>query len=161
SLPTTTAVTFTGVGTLDLNGISQTVASLSSAISGSQVTLGSGTLTTGDSTNTTFAGSISGTGGLVKQGSGVFTLSGSNSYSGTTTVNAGTLLVNGTHTGGGLYTIGDGSGTDILGGNGTINAAVNIAANGVLSPGNSPGILTINGNVSLAGSLQVELQGTT
>ena len=161
NLPTTTAVSFTGAGTLNLNNVNQTIASLASAVGGSQVTLGSATLTTGDSSNTSFAGSISGSGALVKQGSGTFTLAGNNSYAGTTAVNAGTLLVNGTHTGGGLYTVGDGTGTDILGGNVTINAAINVAANGVLAPGNSPGILTANGNVSIAGSLSVELQGST
>ncbi|MHB1183770.1 MAG: YDG domain-containing protein [Desulfobulbia bacterium] len=49
-------------------------------------------LTTGDASDTTFAGVMSGPGGnLSKQGAGIFTLSGLNTYTGLTTVNAGTL----------------------------------------------------------------------
>ncbi|WDA40192.1 autotransporter-associated beta strand repeat-containing protein [Erythrobacter sp. BLCC-B19] len=47
----------------------------------------------GDDTSSTFAGVISGSGGVVKQGTGTFTLSGVNTYTGTTFVNAGTLVV--------------------------------------------------------------------
>jgi fibronectin-binding autotransporter adhesin len=42
-----------------------------------------------------FAGSISGTGALLKSGSGTLVLSGSNSYTGATTVNQGTIVVGG------------------------------------------------------------------
>ncbi len=38
---------------------------------------------------------ISGTGGLTKQGAGIFTLSGTNTYTGDTTVSAGTLELSG------------------------------------------------------------------
>ena len=48
-------------------------------------------LTTGDATNNGFSGNISGTGGLTKQGSSTMELTGSNTYTGVTTVNAGTL----------------------------------------------------------------------
>ena len=41
--------------------------------------------------NGTYAGVMGGTGGLVKSGTGILTLSGANTYSGGTTVNAGTL----------------------------------------------------------------------
>ena len=54
--------------------------------------LNGATLTTGGAnTADTYAGIISGAGGLVKQGTGVFTLTGANTYSGGATVNAGTL----------------------------------------------------------------------
>src|SRR5262249_11416465 len=49
-------------------------------------------LTAGDSTNTTFAGSISGGGSLTKTGSGSLTLSGANTYTGATQVLAGSLI---------------------------------------------------------------------
>ncbi len=91
-LPTTTAVNITGSGaTLDLNGICQTIGSLS-GVAGSSVLLGSGVLTTGgNNTSTTFSGIISGSGGLTKTGSGIFTISGANTYGGTTTISSGVL----------------------------------------------------------------------
>jgi autotransporter-associated beta strand protein len=45
--------------------------------------------------NTTYAGVISGSGSITKIGTGAFTLSGVNTYSGGTTVNAGTLNLSG------------------------------------------------------------------
>ena len=93
----TGAVTLANVSgaNLDLNGYSQTIASLSGGgHNGGNVELNDGaTLTTGDSTDTIYRGQISGDGSLVKQGDGTFTLTGNNSYTGGTTVNAGTLFV--------------------------------------------------------------------
>ncbi|NCW28608.1 MAG: hypothetical protein EBV83_10040, partial [Verrucomicrobia bacterium] len=69
-------------------------------ITASKVTLGTNTLITGgDNTSTTFAGVISGTGGsLTKAGNGTMTLTGSsNSYTGTTTVSEGTLVISKTN----------------------------------------------------------------
>jgi autotransporter-associated beta strand protein len=75
--------------TLNLASFNQTIGSLAGAGS---VALGSATLTSGtDNTSTTFAGTISGTGGLTKVGNGTLTLSGANTYSGGTTLAAGTL----------------------------------------------------------------------
>lgn len=81
---------------LDLNNFDQTIGSLSGGGStGGNVTLGSGTLTTGGlNTSTTFAGSITGSGGLVKIGTGTQTLTAVNSI-GATTVNGGTLDIEG------------------------------------------------------------------
>ena len=77
---------------LDLNNFNQTIGSLAGA---GNVTLGSATLTAGgDNTSTTFSGVISGGGGLAKTGTGTVTLTGANSYSGGTTVSAGTLQGN-------------------------------------------------------------------
>ena len=102
-LPTGTAVTlanFSGA-TLDLNSFNQTIGSLAGGgTAGGNVTLGVGTLTVGNATNTAFAGIISGLGGLTKAGSGNQTLSGANSYAGLTTVNGkdGVLTLTGTST---------------------------------------------------------------
>lgn len=59
--------------------------------------LGSGTTTLGANTLTltnasgTYSGAINGTGGLTKQGAGTYILSGTNAYTGTTTISGGTL----------------------------------------------------------------------
>jgi fibronectin-binding autotransporter adhesin len=102
-LPGTTPVTITGGGTFDLNGANQTIGSLTSSDPTTQVTLGGAALTTGnDNTNTIFAGTISGPGNLAKIGSGVFTLTGPNSYTGTTTVSGGTLQIGNGGSGGSI-----------------------------------------------------------
>ncbi|MCX7421143.1 MAG: autotransporter-associated beta strand repeat-containing protein, partial [Planctomycetia bacterium] len=77
----------------------ETIGSLSGGgTTGGNVALGANTLTTGDATNTTFSGVISGVGGsLVKQGAGTFTLSGDNTYTGSTTIDAGRLTLQGTY----------------------------------------------------------------
>jgi autotransporter-associated beta strand protein len=87
-------------GTLDLAGFNQTIDSLSGT--GGIVTNSGATnvtLTTGnDSTSTTYGGSIrngTSTVSLFKVGSGTFTLSGNNSYTGATTVFSGTLALAG------------------------------------------------------------------
>jgi len=94
TLPPTTPVTISQGATLDLTNVTQTIGSLSSTDGlGSKVLLGSGALTVGDATSTTFDGAISGLGGsLLKQGTGTLVLSGSNSYAGGTTVNGGELV---------------------------------------------------------------------
>ncbi|HTU10045.1 MAG TPA: autotransporter domain-containing protein [Allosphingosinicella sp.] len=88
-----------------------------------------------------YAGIISGSGGLIKQGGGTLTLTGASTFTGATNVSAGTLLVNGSLTGG--VTVANGA---TLGGTGSVGAT---AVNGTLSPGGSGAIstLTINGNL--------------
>ncbi len=61
------------------------------------VSMGSGNLTLNTTTSTTFSGSIGGTGALVVQGTGTQILTGTNNYSGGTTV-AGTATLQGTTT---------------------------------------------------------------
>ncbi|MBE1526356.1 fibronectin-binding autotransporter adhesin [Sphingopyxis sp. OAS728] len=97
----------------------------------------------------TFAGLISGSGGVDQNGSGTTILTGSNSYSGTTSVSAGTLLVNGDQSAAtGATNVGAGAtlgGTGIIGGNMFVNSGATLA------PGaGAPGTLTINGNLALA-----------
>lgn len=90
TLPTTTALVLNSGSVFDLAGYNQTIAT----VTGSGGTaLGSGTLTVGDSTNFTYGGVISGTGSLVKQGSGTMVLSVTSTYTGGTFVNAGTLQI--------------------------------------------------------------------
>jgi autotransporter-associated beta strand protein len=82
---------------LDLNGADETIGSLAGGgVTGGNVTLGAATLTAGgNNTSTTYSGTLSGTGGLVKAGTGTLILAGANTYSGDTTVSAGTLGVAG------------------------------------------------------------------
>ncbi|MGD0381976.1 MAG: autotransporter-associated beta strand repeat-containing protein [Thermoguttaceae bacterium] len=94
ALPSATAVNISGSGaTLDLNNFGQTIGSLA-GVTGSSVLLGSATLTLGgNGTSTTFSGIISGSGGLIKNGGGVFTLKGANTYAGTTTISYGAIKI--------------------------------------------------------------------
>ena len=92
----------TAGATLDLNNFNTQIGSLTGGgTTGGNVTLGSATLTVGanNTTPAAYAGVISGTGRLTKIGTGTLTLTGANTYTGPTAVNAGTLLVNGTSSG--------------------------------------------------------------
>jgi len=139
-LPTGTALTLANTAgvTFDLNARNQIIGSLSGGgLTGGTVDLSGHTLTVGDSTSTTFAGVLIANGGrLSKVGTGTLTLTGTNSYTGGTTVGAGALFVNntaGSGTGTGNVAVTN-SGT-ILGGSGTITGAVSVAAGAKLSPG--------------------------
>ena len=89
--------------------------------------LGSNTLTVGIAGgNTTFAGSINGTGGnLVKDTNSTQVLSGTNAYTGTTTVSGGTLEVQGSLSGTTAVTVNT-SGTLLL--NSAASPIINTAA---------------------------------
>src|SRR5208282_572531 len=76
-------------GTLDLNNFNLTMSSLNGT--GGVVNLGSAALTINNTGSNVYSGIIQGTGSLTKIGAGVLTLSGNNSYTGGTTVVAGTL----------------------------------------------------------------------
>ena len=91
-LPSTTDVTIASGATLDVNGMTQTIASLSGP-TGANVALGAGQLTVSSANSTQFSGAISGSGSLIKAGTGALTLAGANSYAGPTTVNGGTLRI--------------------------------------------------------------------
>ncbi len=104
-IPDSSAVSLkTGDATLDLNGNSETIGSLT-GVSGSKVTLVGGTLTTGGNNgSTSFAGTVSGSGSLVKNGTGTMVLGSMNSFTGTMTVAGGgiTLAIGASQTVGGL-----------------------------------------------------------
>jgi len=139
---------------LEPGGSNETIASLSGGAA-SHVYLEGGILTIGDSTDTTYAGSIidfgAGGGGIVKQGTGKLTLTGTNTYTGATVVNAGTLDVNGSIAGTGITVNLFGT----LKGSGTL-PALNLA--GTVAPGNSIGTLNGTSFNFLSGStLQNEL----
>jgi fibronectin-binding autotransporter adhesin len=116
--------------------------------------LNNGTLVFNRSDTYTFAGLISGTGGVDQIGGGITVLTGTNIYSGATSVQSGSLIVNGDQSGAaGLTSIASGA---TLGGIGTIGGDVAVADGGAVDPGDLgivPGTLTINGALALeAGS---------
>ena len=131
--------------TLDLNNFSQTIGSLAGA---GHITLGTATLTTGgNNTSTTFSGTMSGSGGFTKEGTGMQTFSGTQDHFGATTVNAGTLVVNGSLTNSSTVVNGGGA----FGGIGNVQ---DITVNGgVFAPGNGTAgsQMTVAGNVNFAG----------
>ncbi len=109
-----------------------------------------------DNSSTTFSGVISGTGDFYKEGSGTMTLSGNNTYTGSTRIAGGKLLVNGSQPQSPVIV----GAVGILGGSGTVGN-INNTVGGVVSPGSSPGILT-SSNVVLSGAssdFTVELAG--
>lgn len=147
ALPSGSAFTVATAAFLDLNGFNAVTGSLAGA---GTVTNGGATaiaLTSGgNNTSTVFSGVIqNGVNAMsfVKNGTGNLDLSGTNTYTGATTVNAGTLSVNGSTATSSLTTINAGG---TLGGNGTVgNTTIN---GGALAPGNSIGTLTVQGNLT-------------
>ena len=170
-LPTGTVVSFgssgDNLGTLDLNGRSQQVAGLVSKLGTStaatkntvtsavaatlDINVAEGTTRSYGDGTTQNSGVITGLLGLTKSGLGTQVLGDANTYSGTTTVNAGTLAVNGSITSssavvnGGLLNV-NGTAANVtlnsggsLGGSGKVGA---ITGAGTVGPGNSPGLLT-------------------
>jgi len=116
--------------------------------------------TDGSNTYTTFTGNFSGAAAhnLTKVGTGTFTLANTvtSAWTGTTTVTAGTLLINGSTATGSAVTVASGA---TLGGNGTVGG--NTVINGTLAPGNSPGLLTFSGNLTLNGTTALQVTGLT
>jgi autotransporter-associated beta strand protein len=94
---------------------------------------------------------------VTKLGEGTLALTGTNTHTGLTSVDGGTLLVDGSIAGD--VTVAAGA---VLSGRGSIGR-LTVASGGVFSPGASPGILTIAGDLELAAgsTYLVDLAGTT
>ncbi len=156
----TGAVVVNPGATLQL-GSNETIGSLAGA---GNVALGTSTLSTGVSnTDTVFAGSLGGAGALVKQGSGIFTLSGSNVHTGGSTVNAGTLAVSG---GAALADSGpvnvNGGTLDLSGGSETVGAVTLTSGsigNGTLVSDVSYTMLSGTATANLQGAAALSKQG--
>ena len=168
----------TGSGTLNLNGGTLLVnGAITNGTGSGSINFNGGTLKAGVSSTTflngltsatvasggaiidTSANSITigqalqdGGGALVKLGSGTLTLSGTNIYSGSTTVSNGTLLVNGVVAGAVNVTAGT-----VLGGNGSVSGVANV--NGTIEAGTSTslGTLTLGSSPVLGGKVVVKL----
>ncbi|MGH8055350.1 MAG: autotransporter domain-containing protein [Stenotrophomonas sp.] len=169
------AATHTG-GTLITNGTLQIGNGGSTGALGGDV-VNNATLAFNRNTLLTVAGDISGSGAVQQRGSGTTLLTGNNIYTGTTSVDAGTLEVNGSLLGMGAVSVGDGG---TLAGSGTIAGAVTIHDGGtlqllrggtlhtgalslgadaqvtaILGLPSSTALVAVNGDLALNGSLNV------
>jgi autotransporter-associated beta strand protein len=127
-----------------------------------KVNLGTGTsLTVSNDVSCAFTGVISGPGAFNKRGTALMQLTGDNTYTGTTTISAGTLQIDGSQL---LSLVSVGNGR--LQGSGTVGEIDMSTSSAVVAPGASPGIFT-SGNItpvggnSARGSLEIELNGST
>jgi autotransporter-associated beta strand protein len=117
-----------------------------------------------------------GGGGLTKNGAGILTLGGVNTYTGVTDVNTGTLALGAAGSIANSVTINIDAGATLdvssvsawslatsqaLTGNGTVNGSATIASGATLSPGNSVGELTFNNDLTLLGTTEMEIQDGT
>ncbi|XHR30550.1 MAG: beta strand repeat-containing protein [Chthoniobacteraceae bacterium] len=126
--------------TLDLAGYSNIVGGLNGGGSiGGNVTLGSGTLTIASTATGSYAGIISGSGGIIKSGAYTQILSGSNIYDGVTTVS------------------GSGSILSITNANALGSTVGNTVVTG--SSGNAA-TLKISGNITVAEALTISGEGS-
>jgi fibronectin-binding autotransporter adhesin len=92
---------------------------------------------------------------FIKSGTNTLALSNIETYTGPTTVSAGTLQVNGQLNASSVVTVRSNS---TLSGTGTINGPITINAGGALAPGAaSIGTLTVNNNLTLAGNVNVRV----
>src|SRR5438132_7182680 len=120
------ALTVTAPATLDLNGFDQELAS----ISGTGTITDTGvqaTLTVNNAAAHTFGGLLAGNLALTKINTGTLTLTANNTYSGPTTINAGSLLINGAQPNSTVFAFAPGT----LGGTGTtgpVNAGIDSPA---------------------------------
>jgi len=114
----------------------KTIKALNGVNASSRVILGSSTLTIGTSGQEdgsgTFAGVISGTGGITKTGSDILILTGNNTYTGTTNIEQGLLYV------------GYGANTGSIAGNIVNNSVLSIARSNAYT---YPGVISGSGRV--------------
>jgi autotransporter-associated beta strand protein len=122
-----------------------------------------------------FGGTLAGTGSLTKSGMGVLTLSGTNLYSGPTVIGSGTIALTGltSMASSPLLTLGSSGVLDVRGrtdrtltlgatqtlaGAGTVQGRLVASAGSLIEPGvNGLGVLTVQSNVTLAGTVIIEL----
>ncbi|MBL9161668.1 MAG: autotransporter-associated beta strand repeat-containing protein [Planctomycetaceae bacterium] len=159
------AVGFGASGTLDLFGQSVVVSGLTTAPGPTSAVVENGssnvatlTVAVSAATPNVFAGVIRddfAALNLTKTGAGVLTLSGSNTYTGATTIEQGTLKVDGSLARGVLVKSGA-----FLAGAGTIGQTVVVQAGGALAPGASAGRLTVGALTMQNGAtLNMEIGG--
>jgi autotransporter-associated beta strand protein len=125
----------------------------------------------------TISNRISGSGSLVQNGSGTLVLRATNGYSGATSVNAGTLALvePGSIPASALISVASGATLDVTGrtdqtltlavgqtlkGGGSVKGNLNAQPGSMINPGDTIGLLNVQGNVVLNGGLILELNRT-
>jgi autotransporter-associated beta strand protein len=180
-------VTLNTGGVFDMNGRTELIGYLTNALgslvtnslpaSNSVLNIGGGN--GGAATGTCQVdGEIAGGMGLGKFGTGVMTMTASNTYSGTTTVGAGAIALSGDGSIGHSTNINVVSGAILdvtartdgtltlnsgqtLMGNGTVNGILVTSAGSTVNPGASVGTLNVANNITLGGKLLLELNTAT
>ncbi|MGA2035853.1 MAG: autotransporter-associated beta strand repeat-containing protein, partial [Thermoguttaceae bacterium] len=142
-----------GVGTFNLGGLAGTGSLALNDTSNGAINLQVG----GDGASTSFAGNITaGSGSLTKVGSGMLTLSGVNSYTGATSISAGTLSATADSALGSTVAL---PGVSIANG-AAFNAAGTFATSRVLTVAPSPGVSTIVVSPSQTLTVNAPMAGT-
>ena len=141
-------------GTLNIGAAAGDTAVAAGTLDAASLVFGSGTGTLNfnhTETSYDFDTAITGAGAL-NQLAGVTKLTADSSgFTGTTTISGGTLSVNNTL--GGAVNVTGGT----LGGSGTLSGNVSVT-DGAIGPGNSPGTLTIGGDLALAAGSSLDFQ---
>ena len=158
--------TTVNAGVLEFGGVNTVADNSAITLDGGTVRFSGG----GTRSNT-----IGGSGNLEKTGANSLTLSGNNTYSGTTTVSAGSLILgaDGSVGSSSVLDVASGATLDVsavtggfvVGGNQTLKGSGtvvgNTTINGTLSPGNSPGDITFNDSLlfTSTATLTIEITG--
>jgi len=166
-------------GTLNIGGYDLTQATTGGTVTTASVVFNGGTadINFNQTNATSFSAAIGGPGTVTQRGSGTTTLSGSNSFTGATIIENGTLVagsntafggstvsVHGGKLDAGGYTLGNTITLDggTLAGTGTLTGAVTLGTGATLAPGNSPGTLTFTNGLTLNDGAVLDFQlGTT
>jgi autotransporter-associated beta strand protein len=157
-------------GTVDFSGLTSAGTTAGSIEGAGNYVLGAKTLTTGSNNlSTQVDGTISGIGGaLTKVGTGTLTLTGGNSYTGATTISAGTLALSGFGSIASSSLVTVNATLDTSGMNPGIPVFIATLAgssSGVVSTGSSARLVITNGSTEFAGVIQgnsgLEIAGGT
>lgn len=159
SLSSASNVVLAGPGAaLDVSGAGpQRVTALTGG-AGTRLQLGTSTLTLDSPADSTFDGSLNGSGVFAKQGAGMLTLNGDSSgFAGLTRVDGGTLAVGDANHDAALL-----GGNVAVGAQGTLKGHGTIAGSllnqGIVMPGGSVGTLSVGGNYTQASNATLSIE---
>jgi uncharacterized protein with beta-barrel porin domain len=161
AITNTGSITGTGGGAVSLGGANNSflMSGAAAALNGTATGSGTDTFRLGGNANNSFNVSqiLGGWILLDKTGTSNWTLTGTSTYAGPVTVNAGTLSVNGNLSSAASLTVNPGG---MLGGTGTVGNTT--IAGGTLAPGNSIGTLAVASlTMTAASTYLVQISGTS